>query len=527
MATDEDPITLGQESFAPPRLREFAAIAAWVVVADASIYHGSGYAGLGLLLAATPFLAVLGAPRFRMHGSAWIVWLMLLLLAGRATWLGAPLTGIVGVVLLIAYGVSLHGRAPLAWDVPIFALQTVAAGYAGLQDYRQWITNRLPHIPRMVWLNGLLPLVALVVFGTIFIMANPDLARSISQTLQAWLQWPSGWADIIAQRLPEILFWMGSAWLGIGFLRPLVQRSAITTTSEGPTTKSLPPVQAQWYKPVRNMLLAVNGLFAAYLVFEFQTLWFREFPPGFYYAGYAHEGAAWLTVALGLATLLLSLIFHRPLPADPRTTTLRRLAWAWSALNLVLALAVYNRMHVYIDFNGMTRMRMIGLFGISTVVAGFLLVMWKIARERDFLWLVARQLWALAIAVYLFALTPVDTIVHAYNVRQILSGDLAPAVQITEHPINAEGMLMLAPLLQCDDPIIRDGIRALHAEWALREAIASERRAESGWTSYQASDALLTARLESCHKDWAPYRNNAKRAAAAWKAFQDYAYQWY
>jgi hypothetical protein len=526
MATDADPITLEQESFGPPRLREFAAIALFVVVADATIYHGNGYAGLGLLLATTPFLAALGAPRFRMHGSAWILAIMLLLLAGRAAWLGTPLTGIVGVALLIAFGVSLHGRAPLAWDVPIFALQTVPAGYAGLRDYRRWLNDRLPQIPRMVWLNGLLPLVALVVFGAIFIMANPDLARSVSQTLQAWLQWPSGWAEIIAQRLPEIVFWMGSAWLGIGFLRPLVQRSAITIPSQDATTKASSPVQAQWYKPVRNMLLAVNGLFAAYLVFEFQTLWFREFPPGFYYAGYAHEGAAWLTVALALATLLLSLIFHRLLPADPRTTTLRRLAWAWSALNLVLALAVYNRMHVYVDFNGMTRMRMIGLFGISTVVAGFLLVVWKIARQHNFLWLVARQLWALAIAVYLFALTPVDTIVHAYNVRQILRGDLAPAVQITEHPINAEGMLMLEPLLHCDDPIIRDGIRALHAEWSQREAVVGQRRAESGWTSYQASDAALTARLENCRPDWDTHCNDAKRAAA-WKAFREHAYQWY
>ena len=194
------------------------------------------------------------------------------------------------------------------------------------------------------------------------------------------------------------------------------------------------------------MLWAVIGLFAAYLVFEFQTLWFREFPKGFYYAGYAHEGAAWLTVALALATLVLSLdLSRRTCSRDPRLARLQRLAWIWSALNLLLALTVYHRMSIYIDFNGMTRMRTIGLFGITTVVVGFVLVLWKIVHHRDFLWLIQRQLWTLAIAIYLFALTPVDTLVHTYNVRQILAGDLAPSVQISVHPISAEGYLVLGP----------------------------------------------------------------------------------
>ena len=98
---------------------------------------------------------------------------------------------------------------------------------------------------------------------------------------------------------------------------------------------------------------------------------------------------------------------------------------------------------------------MVGLFGISTVVVGFGLVVWKIMHNRDFAWLIQRQLWALAGAAYLFVLTPVDVIVHSYNVRQVLAGDLAPAVQISVHPISAEGYLVLQPLTHCEDAIIR------------------------------------------------------------------------
>jgi hypothetical protein len=53
-------------------------------------------------------------------------------------------------------------------------------------------------------------------------------------------------------------------------------------------------VLADWllYVAYRNMLVALILLFTAYLGFEFATLWFRAFPEGFHYSGYAHEGAA-------------------------------------------------------------------------------------------------------------------------------------------------------------------------------------------------------------------------------------------
>jgi hypothetical protein len=88
------------------------------------------------------------------------------------------------------------------------------------------------------------------------------------------------------------------------------------------------------------------------------------------------------------------------------------MAWIWSVENLILAIAVFHRMSIYVGFNGMTRMRTVGLFGISAVVVGFLLVVWKIMRHRGFVWLLQRHLWTVAIAAYLFALTPVDSLVH-------------------------------------------------------------------------------------------------------------------
>jgi hypothetical protein len=174
----------------------------------------------------------------------------------------------------------------------------------------------------------------------------------------------------------------------------------------------------------------------------------------------------------------------------------------------------------------MTRMRTVAFYGVTTVLVGFILVVWKIANGRDFVWLLRRHLWTLAIAVYLLAITPVDMLVHWYNVERVLAGDPAPSVQITEHPVSSEGVLMLHPLVDCDDAILREGIRAMLAERALELEGKTERRHEDHWTSYQAADALLLEQLRDCRGDWGMYTNDAKRRVAL-DAFRKYAYQWY
>ena len=169
-----------------------------------------------------------------------------------------------------------------------------------------------------------------------------------------------------------------------------------------------------------------------------------------------------------MATAVLSLVFRGRMLCDPRLPRLRRLAWLWSLENMLLAAAVYHRLYIYIGFNGMTRMRMVGIFGMTAVLVGFLLVIWKIVHRRSFLWLVRRHLWTVAMTAYVFLLTPVDTIVTSYNVGRILAGDPAPSVQISDHPISAEGILLLEPLADAKNPKvpdeIREGVRAMLAE---------------------------------------------------------------
>ncbi|NLS91242.1 MAG: DUF4173 domain-containing protein [Planctomycetaceae bacterium] len=508
--------------------RELLAVLLMVVLADLAIYRSDGYAGYALFFALSPVLLLFGSPRRVLSGWLLITGLMLLVLAGRLVWCGSGLQIGCGLFVLAAFSMAMAGMRPFVLELIIYASQTFLAGYEGLATYRRTADRLSPIRGPSSWLNYGLPLVALLAFGTIFIVANPDLLAWVNESLRSLATSLRQWIYDLVPDWQEALFWAAVFWLTIGLLRPVAgpMLAKLAASIERPTDEPAGAADAPLYVPFRNTLLTVIGLFAVYLVFEFRTLWFREFPTGFYYSGYAHEGAAWLTVALALATVVLSLIFRGTVLRDARLPRLRRMAWLWSFENLLLAAAVYHRMLIYIHFNGMTWMRTVGFFGMTCVVVGFGLVVWKIVQNRSFAWLLRHHLLALALCVYLFALTPVDALVHRYNVRRIMSGDSAPSVQISVHPISAEGVPVLLPLAECPDEIVREGILAMLADRrdeARRNARANEQK---GWTTYQGAERVLLELLDEHQSKWSKYADVQQRRAALAR-FHDYAYQWY
>jgi hypothetical protein len=518
---------------APPPVicwREIVAVTLLVVLCDLTIYRGAGFAGYGLLFIAAPVLLLAGALRPRFAWSAVIVGFMTLAAAAKLLWCGSLLLVAAGFALLVAFAMTVSGQIPYVLELLVFASQTIRGGYEGFFHYGRFC-GRLRIGSTTVGASSLaigLPVMAALVFGMIFILANPDLFSYFSESIEIALTRLRDW--IVQFSLTEVMFWFVVSWIGIGLLRPLTigPFGSETSQSKAAATADTPdsPAQSMLYPAFRNTLLTVIALFAIYLAFEFKTLWFREFPKGFYYAGYAHEGAAWLTLALALATVVLSLVFRGQIIQDTRLPRLRWLAWIWSIENFVLAAAVYHRLFIYIDFNGLTRMRIVGIFGMSAVAVGFMLVVWKIANNRNFIWLLRRHLWTLALTVYLFALTPIDTLVVWYNVRQVLAGDPKASVQIVVQPIDSEGILLLQPLLEAEDEIIREGVRAMLAQRLEDAEQLAEVRLEQGWTAFQMSDARVLERLRAARGNWSDYRSGEQRREAI-DRFRDYALQWY
>ncbi|MBN1903233.1 DUF4173 domain-containing protein, partial [Candidatus Sumerlaeota bacterium] len=342
-------------------------------------------------------------------------------------------------------------------------------------------------------------------------------------------EWLKNFFENIKTLIPswsQILFWGLILWSMSGLLYPRIEEF-LFRKKETMDAEQYPLPPDHYYPAFRNILCSLILLFAAYLIFEFYYLWCREIPKGFRYSEYAHQGAAWLTFALALSTLVIGLIFQGGILRDSRLPFLKKLAWIWSLENLILAICAFHRTQIYVHYNGLSRMRVVAVFGIAVVVAGFILVVLKVAWQKNFIWLVRRHLWALALTILLYLLIPVDYFVTRYNVKQILSGNPAPAVQIAVHPIGPDGCLVLLDLLDCPDENVREGVRALLAKIQRKLEEKASKNKKLGWTFFQLAEINALESISLRSDQWKYYYKYSEYRQEALQTFDSYGRKWY
>jgi len=505
----------------PVGWRELICLLLMVILADITLYGVAGFAGPAVFFALLPVPLWWGAADRHLNVRTLVAVLLIWGVAIRLVWCATGMAVVAGIVLTGCVSLAIAGGALSVGEILRLLAGLPFSSMMGLLAYDRWIRicfKRWLHWPALgkIMQFALPPVMGLIFLG-IFILANPDLVNWVAVEISSLFESIDQWIGHLIDSPWRIVFWIGAGWISVGLLRPILP--AVSEAPPATTAFDGNDIQNELFPAFRNTLSVLIVLFAGYLVFEFWTMWTRTFPPDFYYAGYAHEGAFWLTVALGLATLLLSVIFRGTIWRDERLPLMRWLAMIWSAENLLLSAAVFNRLFIYINFNGMTRMRVVGLIGTATVVAGLILVVVKIWRQRHFAWVIRHQLITLALAIYLYAILPVDAFVVAYDVRQILSGNPKPSVQLAHHQTSLEGKLQMFPLLNCSDTIIRDGV----AELLTNTWNQLQQNSTSDWTAYQiAAEQFQQHVLES--------RSQPEQIVfeeGAWQRFRDYSFQWY
>jgi hypothetical protein len=528
----------------PATWREIIAVFAGVILVDVTLYHGAGFAGIAVFLLGWGILLWSGISKPSASGKTLLIAVLICITAVKLVWNGFVSTAVVGFVLLFFFGILQSGRRLALTTILDYLSQTVFGGFLGLSHYRQFFSKQGCRLPSGTMSAVGLPLFTVFIFGTIFVLANPSLVTLTRQMFDKLFDFILNTSDFLPA-WTQILCWFCAAVFLTGMIRPLrylfdsyeeyslkfVIRNFFEFFPQVNQTETV-SLRSSHYIGYRNTLFAVIILFIVYLVFEFKTLWFRDFPAGFCYSDYSHHGAAWLVVALTLSTVILSLIFTSEMYREPRIATLRRLAWFWSMLNFVLAIAVYHRLFLYINFNGMTRMRVVGLLGMTAVLIGFIMVVRKITEQRSFTWLLSRFTWTVLAMIFLDVVLPVDWLVHRYNVARILKNDYAPAVQISVHPCSNEGYLTFLPLaVDCQDEIIRNGIRHLllqkFAELDRQRKEIQDSNGKYFWTKYQIADEILFRQLDA-HKEvlkttTAPDDDSYQSI----QRFKNHVYQWY
>lgn len=498
----------------------------WVVAVDIGVYRGGGWTGWAMVLIGAMLMVMLAPRTNSMRNAGTSCYAMLVTFAcwkliwnGSSAALASAIISMTGL-LLTSNGLKSYVTRWLLMPFRIF-IGTIDFLVGSIRIANAAKKPNALLISRSGFASVLLPAGALLVFGGLFVLANPNF-RDIVWNWQSYFS-DRFWEWIFRWDGSELLVAVVASFIGLGCMFPYIS-DLVDRDSMPPRLFEQQERSTEYFQAARNTLWIVVLLFASYLGYEFFTMWQRSFPKGFYYAGYAHEGAFWLTMALGLATVVLSLLFARSMTADPRMKSLRWLAYLWSFENLLLAACVYNRLLIYVDFNGMTRMRVIGFVGITTVVIGFVWVIVKIRRDQGMSWLIQRHMWTLATSIMLYAILPVDWLVHRYNANEVLGGNYAPSVQMVVHPSEPDGLLAMERLIDCENSDIREGVRALLADWLSKYDLrASERK---NWSHYQIAEQTLYQKLTKHSEKLKPYSLSVARKNHI-QLFYNYAYQWY
>ena len=313
----------------------------------------------------------------------------------------------------------------------------------------------------------LVPAFLVLVFGTIFALANPAILE--------WFRAIFNWLDHILKHFDEFIRWLLDqhiwrqvfvflvAFCGLcGLLAPRIwtpapSRSQFSELELQPEESPVTPAHIAMFW---NSLFALIILFAVELTYEFSSLLTWKPPVGFDYGTYCHEGAFWLTMALGLATLVLAGIFRQKVCKHEKINSLKRLAFIWIVENALLALTIYIRLGIYVQRSGLTCLRVVGFFGTTAVAVGIVWMALKLQKDRPAGWLLSRYTWTVAAIIWIYSVMPVDFIVWKYNVAAFQAGNKAVLVHVADQPISAEGLIPLFDLLQTEDPIVRNGVAA-------------------------------------------------------------------
>jgi hypothetical protein len=466
----------------PARPRELAAMLAIVALADVALYQGAGGAGLAALFAGLPAILFLVAPARSLSRRFAVISALLALVAGRCLWHSSAGATVLGMAMVLLFAIAL--RTPRSF-LPELAASALGSAWGSARQLRGFGVTlarlaRPARLARTSWAAFTIPAALVVVFGAIFAAANP--------VIQGWLGRAVTFVDGVgwAPSPSRFVFWGGCALAAAGLLRPAIRTIAWLDARLGVAHDSAPTdvaPEASRIALAQNGMIALNALFLGYNALDAVYLWGGYAPSGMTHTEYAHAGTVWLTVAFVASTIVLGALFRGPIEYDARGKLARGLAYAWAGQNFLLAAGTFRRITMYIAYSGLTELRIVGIFGTSLATLGLAIIVYKVWYRRTMLWVLRRQLDALAVAVAIFVVTPTGALAMRYNVARIAADQYRPLLHLYEQPIRAEAVPALLLLLDHPDPVVRQGVAVIVA--AERDRLRADDARATSWMDFE------------------------------------------
>lgn len=530
----------------PLKTWDTVAIILLAIAADVCLYTYPGGTGAAVLLLVAGVGLVSLAPSTGRAPSG-LMLLTVLLIAIASAWNLSWGLGVAAFLAATALAIRLHRPdwtiTEVGWALPWTVVLAPAKflghllrslGCAREPGAEEPEPKRGVRIPVRV---VLVPLCVIVVFVLIFRAASPvveQLTKEFFDWIAEWLR--SLWDMLSVARIFTWLFWL---IVFAALVRPLVKSyvaDALAKRRESLEPPETPAPDNANYATAAATLISVNILFIAFHAIDWPYL-YRNFegvlPAGISYSEFSHRGCIWLTIGLLLSTAIIGVIFRKRLNFHPGANLLRGLAYVWAALNGVLALGALRRLQMYVDYNGLTAKRIVGIYGILLVVAGLILMVIKVRRSKNFTWLVRRDLVALWVTIILIVLTPVDYLSWTYNARQALRGNSRPLANLLVQRMSPESFPPLIPLLDYYE-LPEDAPRDTLKPEEVRKGIAGllgrklvELRASKpkNWTQWQGAHTWALRALEAVEEklnttappfEWEAAESKLKASVSSW-----------
>ena len=224
-----------QHDFAPP-LRAphgryaWPVIAAMIVLVDITLFRSDGFSGPAFFFPVALVLLLLGRLQVTWTSQLVIILALLFCLCGSMAWAGGAGQIAAAIWLLVAGNLAAQGVVPYLLETIIAVAGIIPGGYEflhGVQlNWRRIVLDPVDHGRPSQAMNYILPIVSVIVFGSVFVLANPDVIKEISSLISSIYLRIQSWFSRFSAF--EILVWCLSFWFTGGLLRPVgrVRRKA-------------------------------------------------------------------------------------------------------------------------------------------------------------------------------------------------------------------------------------------------------------------------------------------------------------
>ena len=269
---------------------------------------------------------------------------------------------------------------------------------------------------------AIIPMLVFGVFFLIFLKANPVFSELVNNSWQYLSDFFSFSFD--EATLGRVVFFLLGTYLvfsilfdwGISknLLKFFARNEHITPTENASEHES--SYQRNEYKIALMLIGSVNILLLIVNIIDINFLWLSfDYSQAGNLSKLVHEGTGTLILSIFLSIAILLYYFRKDLNFYQNNKLLKYAAYTWIVQNVILIISVSLRNYYYIDFYGLTHLRIgVGVFLLITLI-GLVTLCIKIRDLKSFFYMFRINTWALYVVFMGLTLVNWDVMIARYN----------------------------------------------------------------------------------------------------------------